>query len=145
MYPVHPFTVHIPVGLLLAHGLFTLLYLRGKGGAFATSAYHCLVVGWIGALLACLSGAWDAWQQVYGPDAARDTTLLNLVNAHAIAGIAIVIIYGQVLLLRRRQPDILDDPQQRGGYLRLVVVGVLLVLLNGWIGGQLVYSYGLGN
>jgi uncharacterized membrane protein len=136
--------VHFPIALLLANALFTWLFLRGAGRAFETSAYHCLVVGWVGALLAALTGAWDAWQHVYGPDTPRDTALLNWVNAHAVVGLAIVFVYGRALLIQRRQPDILRDPGQRGRYIWLLVVGVLLVLLDGWIGGRLVYSFGLG-
>jgi uncharacterized membrane protein len=49
-----------------------------------------------------------------------------------------------MLLLRRRHPDILDLPRQRSGYLRLLLIGALLVLLDGWLGGLLVYSFGLG-
>jgi uncharacterized membrane protein len=95
-------------------------------------------------VLAVLSGAWDAWQQVYGPDAARDTALLSWVNAHAAMGLAIVFVYGRLLLQRRRSPGLLHDAAQRRGYLRLLVVGVLLVLLAGWLGGRLVYGLGLG-
>jgi uncharacterized membrane protein len=132
------------VALLLANGLLTLLYLRGWGAAYEVSAYHCLVLGWFGAVVATLSGAWDAWQQVYGPAAARDVVMLNWVNAHAAIGLAIVGVYGRALLLRRRQPDVLSDGRARRGYLRLLLVGVLLVLLDGWLGGYLVYTLGLG-
>jgi uncharacterized membrane protein len=145
MYPLHPFTVHFPIALLLANGLLTLLYLyRGRQRAFETSAYHCLVLGWIGSLLAVLSGAWDAWQQVYAPGATISTAVLNRVNLHAAAGVAIVLVYGRALLLRRRKPDVLDDPQQRRGYLGLLLIGALLVLVSGWLGGQLVYAFRLG-
>jgi uncharacterized membrane protein len=143
-YPLHPLTVHFPVALLLANGLLTLLYLRGWGAAYEVSAYHCLVLGWFGAVVATLSGAWDAWQQVYGPAAARDVVMLNWVNAHAAIGLAIVGVYGRALLLRRRQPDVLSDGRARRGYLRLLLVGVVLVLLDGWLGGYLVYTLGLG-
>jgi uncharacterized membrane protein len=144
LYPLHPVTVHFPVALLLANALLTLLYLRGWGAAYETSAYHCLVLGWLGAVVATLSGAWDAWQQVYGPDAPRDVALLNWVNAHAAVGLAIVGVYGRALLLRRRQPDVLADAQARRGYLRLLLLGALLVLVGGWLGGYLVYTLGLG-
>jgi uncharacterized membrane protein len=145
MYILHPFTVHFPIALLLANGLLTLLYLRHRQQrAFETSAYHCLVLGWIGALAAVLSGAWDAWQQVYAPGATISTAVLNRVNIHAAAGVAIVLVYGRALLLRRRYPGVLDDPQQRRGYLGLLLAGVLLVLLGGWLGGQLVYTFRLG-
>ncbi len=144
MYPLHPLTVHFPVALLLANGLLTLLYLRGHGQAFETSAYHCLILGWIGAVVATLSGIWDAWQQVYAPEVVVTTGVLNRVNLHAALGLIIVFVYGRALLLRRRQSNILADQQQRRGYLRLLLVGALCVTLTGWLGGQLVYRYGLG-
>ncbi len=144
MYPLHPFTVHFPIALLLAHGLFTWLHLRRGEQSFETSAYHCLIVGWFGALAAVLTGVWAAWQQIYGAATPRDSALLNLVNAHAIVGIAILLIAGQMLLLRRRQPGLLADTQARRGYLRLLIIGVLLVLLDGWLGGQLASSTGSG-
>lgn len=144
MYSLHPASVHFPIALLLANGLFTLLYLRRKELAFETSAYHCLVLGWFGAVVATLTGLWDAWRQVYGPEVARAPVLLNWVNAHAVIGVALVVVYGQALLRRRRQADILDDPHRRQGYLWRLVIGAILVLLNGWIGGQLVYNLRLG-
>lgn len=144
--PLHPFTVHVPLALLLAHALFTLLYLWRRTPSLETSAYHCLIVGWFGAVLATLTGSLDAWQQIYSGSAGAttDLALLNRVNAHAASGLAIVIVYGNLLLRRRRLPTLLDDPVQRRGYLRLLAVGVLLLLLGGWLGGQLVYRFGLG-
>jgi uncharacterized membrane protein len=144
MYSIHPFTVHFPVALLLANGLFTWLYLRGQGKAFETSAYHCLLVGWLGAVVAVLTGAWDAWRQVYGPQTPNDPVLLNWVNVHAAVGIALVVVYGQALLRCRRDPRVLDNPRTRKGYLRLIIIGLVLVLVDGWIGARLVYGFGLG-
>jgi uncharacterized membrane protein len=144
MYPLHPFTVHFPIALLLANALFTLLYLRRGDQALETSAYHCLVVGWMGALLATVTGAIDAVRQLTGPDVPRDTLLLTWVNAHAAVGVGLVIVYGYALLHRRRHPTILADPHHRRGYLRLLLIGAMLVLLAGWLGGYLVYKLRLG-
>lgn len=144
MYALHPFTVHFPIALLLANGLLTWLYLRRKERAFETSAYHCLVLGWLGAALAILTGLFDAARQLIGPDVPRDPATLTWVNGHALLGIAVLVVYGQALLRRRRDPAILDNAQRRSGYLRLLVIGALLVLLNGWTGGWLVYQLRLG-
>lgn len=144
MYPIHPFTVHFPIALLLANGLLTFLYLRRGDRALETSAYHCLLLGWVGAVIATATGAIDAFRQLTGPDVPRDTLLLTWVNAHAAVGIVLVLVYGQALRQRRRQPDVLDDPQRRGGYLRLLVIGAVLVLLDGWLGGSLVYTWRMG-
>ncbi|MCU0493012.1 MAG: DUF2231 domain-containing protein [Chloroflexaceae bacterium] len=129
----------------MANGLFTLLYLRHKERSFEQTAYHCLIVGWFGSLVALVSGTIDAARQLIGPDAPRDNALLTWVNAHAATGIATAIVYGQALLRRRRNPTILDDATLRGGYLRLLVVGALLVVVGGWLGGHLVYELGLGS
>ncbi len=141
---LHPATVHFPIALLLVNLLLTLLYLRCGERSLETSAYHCLLIGWCGALLAVLTGGVDAWRQVYGADTPRDPALLNRVNIHALLGIAIVWVYGMALLRRRRTPQILDDPQRRMGYLCLLIIGALLVMGGGWLGGQLVYRFGLG-
>src|SRR5215211_3405360 len=56
MYPFHPLTVHLPIGLLLGNALLTLLYLRRGDRALETSAFHCLWLGWLAGLLALASG-----------------------------------------------------------------------------------------
>jgi uncharacterized membrane protein len=70
--------------------------------------------------------------------------LLNWVNVHAVVGIALVVVYGQALLRCRRDPRVLDNPRTRKGYLRLIIIGLVLVLVDGWIGARLVYGFGLG-
>lgn len=142
MSVLHPFTVHFPIALLLASGLFTVLALRSGARSWEVSAYHCLLVGWIAGIVAVLSGIVDAGRQLIGPDAPRHT--LGWVNAHAFANIGALVVYGQALLRRRRQPTILDDAAARRGYLRLHMIGALLLLVGGWLGGQLVYRFGLG-
>ncbi|MCG8346611.1 MAG: hypothetical protein MI924_02370 [Chloroflexales bacterium] len=144
MYPIHPFTVHFPIALLLANGLLTILYLRQREPSLETSAYHCLALGWLGACLATVSGLIDAVRQLAGPESPRDNALIGWVNAHAIVGVATVVVYGQALRRRRQHPAILDDQHARKGYLRLLVFGSLLIVLNGWLGGHLVYVLRLG-
>jgi uncharacterized membrane protein len=54
---LHPAAVHLPIGLLLASGLFALLSLRGNF-VMSDCAYYCLWLGTLGAIVACLSGWW---------------------------------------------------------------------------------------
>lgn len=144
MYAIHPLSVHFPLGLLLASGLFTLLYLRRGERAWETSAYHCLLVGWLAGVVALATGTVDALRQLVGPEAPRDNALIGWVNAHAIANLAATTVYGQALLRRRRRPAILEDADARRGYLRLHALGAALLLAGGWIGGELVYVFGMG-
>ena len=143
MYPFHPLTVHLPIGLLLGNALLTLLYLRRGDPAFETSAFHCLWLGWLGALLAIAAGTVDAARQVLAPINRRGDAL-GWINAHALTGLALLVIYWQAWQIRRRNPNVLDSPAARRGYLARVAVGVGLLVLDGWMGGHLVYSLRLG-
>ncbi|MEM9412228.1 MAG: c-type cytochrome domain-containing protein [Planctomycetota bacterium] len=52
---LHPATLHLPMGLLLAAGFFALLSLRGNF-VMSDCAYYCLWLGTFGAILACVTG-----------------------------------------------------------------------------------------
>lgn len=142
MYPFHPLTVHLPIGLLIGHAILTLLYLRRGDRALETSAYHCLWLGWLLTLPAVLTGTASAAQQLMG--AAPRADALGWINAHAGAGLALVVVYWRVWQARRRNPAVLDDPRARRGYLAQVGLGVALLLVSGWLGGHMVYSLGVG-
>src|SRR3954453_8302618 len=143
MYPLHPLTVHLPIGLLLGNALLTLLYLRGNDPAFETSAFHCLWLGWLGALLAITTGTFDAARQLLSATNPR-SDVLSWINAHALAGFAILVIYWQAWQIRRRNPQVLASLTERRGYLARIAIGVVLLVLDGWLGGHLVYSLRLG-
>ena len=52
---LHPAILHLPMGLLLAAGLFAFLSLRGNF-VMSDCAYYCLWLGVLGGILACVSG-----------------------------------------------------------------------------------------
>lgn len=117
------------------HGVFTVLALRYRSAALDSSAYHCLIAGWFAGLIALASGALAALPYLDGGQ-------IQLVNIHALVGIVALAIYGQVLLRRRRTPDILHDAQTRRAYLLLSACGAGLILIGGWLGGYLSASGG---
>jgi uncharacterized membrane protein len=143
MYPFHPLTVHLPIGLLLGNALLTLLYLRRGDPTFETSAFQCLWLGWIGALLAISAGTFDAARQLLLAANPR-ADALGWINAHALVGFAILVIYWQAWQIRRRNPAVLASPTARRGYLARLAIGVALLVLDGWLGGHLVYTLRLG-
>ena len=143
MYPFHAPTVHLPIGLLLGNAVLTALYLRRGDPALETSAYHCLWLGWLGAALAAAVGTFDAARQLLSPVNPREDAL-GWINAHAALGLAILVVYGQAWQIRRRRPGILADPSARRGYLARLASGVVLLVIDGWLGGHLVYVLRLG-
>ena len=143
MYPVHPLTVHLPIGLLLGNALLTALYLRRGDPALEVSAFHCLWLGWLFALLAVATGTFDAARQLLAMPNPRSDAL-GWINAHALVGVALLVVYWQAWQMRRRYPAILDDRRARRGYLARLAIGTALVVLDGWLGGYLVYTLRLG-
>ncbi|HEY0606550.1 MAG TPA: DUF2231 domain-containing protein, partial [Herpetosiphonaceae bacterium] len=99
---LHPFATHFPIALLLINLALTLVYLRRSDPFLERSAYGALVIGWWGLFAAILTGTLDlalSWPL-------RAETVV-WINAHAALGIALLIIYGQALLRRRRDPAVL--------------------------------------
>jgi uncharacterized membrane protein len=143
MYPVHPLTVHLPIGLLVGNALLTVLYLRRGDQALEVSAFHCLWLGCLGVVLALGAGTVDAARQLFGTANPRDDAL-GWINAHAFVGLAILAVYWQAWQIRRRNPRVLDDPRARRGYLVRLALGIALLVLDGWLGGHLVYTLRLG-
>jgi uncharacterized membrane protein len=143
MYLFHPLTVHLPIGLLLGNALLTLLYLRRGDRAFEISAFHCLWLGWLGTLLVIVTGTFDAVRQLFSATNPRGDAL-GWINGHALAGFAILAVYWQAWQIRRRNPEVLLDAHTRPGYLARLAFGMALVVLDGWLGGYLVYTLHLG-
>jgi uncharacterized membrane protein len=143
MYPIHALTVHLPIGLLLGNAVFTALYLRRGDATVESAAYHCLWLGWLAAGLAVAAGTFDAARQLFDTANPRNDAL-GWINAHALVGIAILVVYWQAWQQRRRRPDLLDDPAARRGYLVRLAVGLVLIVVDGWLGGHLVYALRLG-
>jgi len=143
MYPFHPLTVHLPIGLLLGNALLTLLYLRRGDQGVEVAAYHCLWLGWLGALLAIAAGTLAAAHQLLSVPSPRDDAL-GWINTHALVGLAILVIYWQAWQQRRRRPGILGDAIARRSYLGRLAAGLALIVVDGWLGGHLVYVLRLG-
>lgn len=144
MYALHPATVHIPIGLLLASTLFTCIALRTGRMQWEQSSFHCLIFGLLGAVLAMVSGLIDAARQLTGPHIAPDDPVILWVNGHAAASLVATLCYGRVWLMRRRQHAILNDVAQRNAYLGWHIAGVIFLVLGGWLGGRLVFGFDLG-
>jgi|HigsolmetaAR201D_1030396.scaffolds.fasta_scaffold16973_2 uncharacterized membrane protein len=143
MYPFHVPLTHLPIGLLLANALFSLLSVRRNDPTLDSAAFHCLWLGLIGVAGAVVTGMADAARQLFDPVAPRDDALV-WINAHGLMGLVLIVYYWQIWQLRRRNPTILLDPETRNSYLTRLAFGVVLLVIDGWLGGHLVYTLRLG-
>ena len=140
LFPVHPRFVHFPIALSLVGVAFVAVsFVRREGSERWFWAGRLLVfLGWIGALVAGVTGVID---QSRAPDlpVVRDT-----INMHITVGIALIIVLGLALYWPLKDKKLLSERSHRWGYLALLLLGVGLILLESWLGGQLVYKLGVG-
>jgi len=109
--------------------------------------------GWLTVLAAIVSGI--VAQGGLPPDA----PFRPILNWHTGSGLALAVLYAELLYrgwlhwmrAKRAEPDdsspAVDILDQRNGKWRLtlqLLLGIGLVVLSGWLGGHLVYSYGVG-
>jgi uncharacterized membrane protein len=130
-HPLHPMLVPIPLGLWIFSLVCDLIYAFGWGGvSWNGTAFYTMAGGLVGALLAAVPGMID-YRALTVPRVKR------LAMAHMIINLTVVALFAINLGLRLQYPPDADAP------IILSVIGVLLLGLSGWLGGELVYIYGV--
>ena len=140
LFPFHPRFVHFPIALSLVGVAFVAVSFVRRDGSerWFWAGWLLVFLGWIGALVAGVTGMID---QSRAPDlpVVRDT-----INSHITVGIALIIVLGLALYWPLKDKKLLSESAHRWGYLALLLLGVGLILLESWLGGQLVYKLGVG-
>jgi uncharacterized membrane protein len=136
-HPIHPMVVHFPIALLFTSVFFDLLGIVKKDKYFDLTGSWLLVLGLVGGVVAAIFGAWseDAVKEAGVPGRAIDL--------HETWAYVTIAAFGVLLLFRwwvRKRWSVRD----RVVYLCGAVIGLLLLSLTGFYGGNLVYEYGAG-
>jgi uncharacterized membrane protein len=130
-HPVHPMLVGIPIGLCTFSVFADVIRLFGSGKpVWFDVAFYAIAGGILGALLAAVPGFVDYLSITN--DRVRDIAF-----AHMITALFVVALFGVSLWLRWHGDQ---------GLLPVAVSGVGLVLLGlaGWLGGEMVFVHGMG-
>ncbi len=135
-HPFHPILVTVPIGAWVSSLVFDLASrLAGDPAVFAEGAFWLIGLGLVGAGAAALLGFLDLFAIPTGTRAFR-TGLL-----HMSLNLLVVALYVGAFLLRRGR---LEQPGGvPAGLIVLSVVALALLIVSGWLGGQLAYRYGV--
>ncbi len=128
-HPIHPMLVSLPIGLWI-FALITDIVFRANGRAvWATVTYFGIAGGIIGALLAAIPGFVDIL-------ALKPSPVKKIAIWHMVINLGAVILFVINLILRT------NAPASTAPFV-LTIIGVLFILVSGWLGGQMVYVHGL--
>jgi len=129
-HPIHPMLVTLPIGLFVFSFVCDLIYVFGSGNpTFAIVALYTMAGGIVGALAAAIFGFIDLMSL---PPEPRKTGL-----AHMTINLVVVVLYVINCWLRS------GTPESPGGYVWLSLIAIALLVVSGWLGGKMVYVYGV--
>ena len=139
LFPLHPRIVHFPIALLVTGSVLALAYMvRWRRPSLAAATWLLILLGWISVFFAVVTGLIDR------NSAPQDAAISSLLSIHTALGFALIAVYGLMLYERLRSPTALDSPEMRWRLIVLALLGLALVVIDGWVGGTLVYKYGVG-
>lgn len=134
-HPIHPMLVHFPIALWPASLLWDAVGWSQGGAVWWQMSYSCLALGGAMAGFAMIAGFWDYLR--LPPEAAAFSTatahmLTMLMATSAFVGSLVVrAVSGQA-----SPPSLLA--------VGLSLIGLVFLIAGGWLGGTLVYRYGIG-
>lgn len=132
-HPIHPMLIVFPLGLLGMAVIFDIVALVTAQGYWSELALWMIGAGVITGLLAAPFGLVDWLAIPSGTRAKRIGTL------HGIGNVIVVLMFAASFWLRWGAPQV---PTTLA--LALSFAGLILALITGWLGGELVDRLGIG-
>ncbi|MEV0810504.1 DUF2231 domain-containing protein [Micromonospora sp. NPDC050200] len=133
-HPVHPMLVMFPVALLVVGTLFDIIDAVGGPDFLGEVAYWNISVGLIGGILAAAAGSVDLLAIPAGTRAKR------VALTHAAANVAVILLFAAVWVVRLNA----EYRAAGGALIAIEVVGVAILGVGAWLGGELVDRLGVG-
>ncbi len=126
-HPLHPTITHLPVGLVIAAFVFSLIALLFRKPAFAQTARHCSILALISVFPTLLLGIMD-WQHFYA-----GAWLFPVKMKFFLAGLVLILLFVTVSVAASTK---------EGSMKTVLLYGLCLITVVGlgYFGGELVYG-----
>ncbi|MFC2150177.1 DUF2231 domain-containing protein [Calditrichota bacterium] len=133
----HPIFVHFTIALLIMAVLFDLLGWVLKRDSLVQAGWWNLIFALPSALTSLFSGLYAEESIEHGK------VLHELMEKHESLGFVVVGVVALLFVWRVVKKGAFYD-KWRLAYVSVGVVGVMVLSLGGWIGGEMVYKHGAG-
>jgi uncharacterized membrane protein len=134
-HPIHPILIVFPLGLLTAAVIFDVIYYFSLFRISPEVGFWMAVSGILGGLTAAVFGLID-WVAIPSDTRAKSVGLY-----HGIVNVIVVVLFIVSVYLRWKNPGYAPG----FGSLVLSVIAIVLSLLGGWLGGELVHRLDVSN
>ncbi len=132
-HAVHPIMIVFPLGLFATAVVFDAIGWATGNGQWLEASFRVIAVGIIGGMIAALFGLIDFQAIPWNTRAKRIGVW------HGLGNVAVILLFGASWLTRW------PSPANPGALpVMLSLIGALLMLVTGWLGGELVERLGVG-
>lgn len=133
-HPVHPMLVMFPGALLITGTVFDVVHAINDSAVAAEAGFWTVTVGIIGAVLAAVTGFAD-WTKIPGGTRAK-----RVGQIHGLCNAAVLVLFVIAWITRVNNADHATS----AGPLALQIIGVVVLGVSAWLGGELVDRMGIG-
>jgi uncharacterized membrane protein len=131
-HAIHPMLIVFPIGLLTTAVIFDVIQIATGNPKWGEVSYWMISAGLIGGLVAALFGVID-WLGI-----PRGTRAKRIGLFHGFGNAFVLLLFGMSWFSRQATPS-----QATPLALGLGIVGVVLLFVTGWLGGELIARLGV--
>ncbi len=135
-HPIHPMLIPFPLALWATSFAVDILFYFLRHPTLLVVAKFMIAAGCLGAIAAAIPGIID-WLSIKNGDVKK------VANWHARLNIAALVVFAISLFLRMGSYSDFVGRRLTIPFL-LSLVGIILISISGWLGGELVFRYGIG-
>jgi uncharacterized membrane protein len=134
-HPIHPMLVPFPIALWTTSFATDVLFFFYRNNRLRLISKFMIAAGCLGAVAAAVPGIID-WLAIRKPE------VKVVANWHARLNIIALLIFALSLYFRTRSGALLNYGMKIPFFLSFL--GIILIGISGWLGGELAYRYGVG-